>query len=343
MGKISIRLLAALFAGSLSTVAAASPSVSISPFMTRDHQDNAGKVIVTQINRKDCLTDDFFRLPITLSDYGGYSLELWAGTGCELVTNRQATTATCWQLASVVPQSELISMQVSVQKLLSGRTSGDVPCEPTSTDRAPQTLAIYALLIDANQYPSASATLNVFYRLLGPEPRDIEYVSSGDGRAMVKLAPYSYDQYEDGVQLFCDPPPNDPNAAANTQTITDNAGVFVPVCAQSAELIPGADGASLQHLRCGFGHKDALIPVATDLINGVSYNIALASVDTYGNVGPLSPVACQVPQARGAHQTINACAFSGVSRSERASVFASLLAIGVACGRRLRRGCRASA
>lgn len=341
MGKISIGLLAALFSGLFSAFAAAqSATVTISQIgVTRDHQDRAGKVPITQINRKDCLTEDAFGLPVQLTRYQGYALELWAGDACDLKFNRNPTTATCWQLASLQPERSLTTIQIPVRDLLSGRTSLDAPCDAVNDAYSPQTLAIYAMLLDGAGSVFASAIYKTSYKLRGPYPPDIDYVSSGDGRLLVKLTGTDVDSYYDGVALFCDPPPAAADALANTQTTTDNAGVFVPVCSAS-ELVPGADASLLQDLSCGTAHKSALIPVANGLTNGVSYNIALAGVDTYGNVGSLSSVACQVPQARAGNRTVNACAFVDPGRSARAPVLASLLALGASGLRRSRRRSR---
>ena len=50
----------------------------------RAHQDYAGKVLVTQINYKDCVSEDYFTFTVNLGPgYGPYGLEVWAGTSCE--------------------------------------------------------------------------------------------------------------------------------------------------------------------------------------------------------------------------------------------------------------------
>ena len=199
--------------------------------------------------------------------------------------------------------------------MLRGRTGGNligeegtpsnVPdCEPTSRALAPQVLDVYAMLLDAHGDLASSSIWRSTYKLIPPPPQHVVSVASGGRQLSVELSPMISDQNFNGVQLFCDPAPNDPNAAANAETATNDAGVFVPICAPSTELVPGADAASLQHLRCGSAPRLALTAIADGLVNGVSYNIATASVDTYGNIGSLSEVACQVPQARESDQGI---------------------------------------
>jgi len=95
--------------------------------VTRDHQDYAGKVLVTQINYKDCLNEDFFTFTVNLSaGYANYGLEVWAGTGCETQTNRNTATATCWQVADPLQPTSIIvnDLKVPIRRLLFGRTGG---------------------------------------------------------------------------------------------------------------------------------------------------------------------------------------------------------------------------
>lgn len=345
MGKFSIGVLAALLSSLLPATAMAEPSVSISPYsVTRDHQQNAGRVLTRQISREDCLTEDSFSFALELKQYEGYELDLWAGTACDTTSARQPSTGTCWKLSGVQPQSESVSVRVGVRDLLSGRTNGNVPgngtssdvpaCELTSAVLAPQVLLMYALLLDANGDAVASATWESTYKLVPPPPLGIVSVASGDRQLSVELSPFVSDQTFDGVELFCDPAQNDPDAAANAETTTNDAGVFVAACSPSAELVPGADAASLQHLRCGNASRNTLTAVADDLVNGVSYNIAVASVDTYGNVGPLSQVACQVPQARESTLRAQACSFSGTARKGHGSALFWLIALGAALSHR---------
>jgi hypothetical protein len=89
----------------------------------RDHQDYAGKVLVTQINYKDCLNEDFFTFTVNLgTGFMGHTLEIWAGTSCDGIPNRQPNTATCWQVSSIVPASINLTMKATVREMLYGLT-----------------------------------------------------------------------------------------------------------------------------------------------------------------------------------------------------------------------------
>jgi MYXO-CTERM domain-containing protein len=145
------------------------------------------------------------------------------------------------------------------------------------------------------------------------------------------------DQFISSFQLFCDPPPNDPNAVASAVTLGD-AGMPSPECPASSELVPGASAAALQHLRCGSASQVTLSGTADGLVNGVPYNVAVASVDTFGNVGPLSPLACQVPQAKPAPEASSgACSFAGTRGAEPGFALMTVGLLGGALARRRRR------
>jgi hypothetical protein len=188
---------------------------------------------------------------------------------------------------------------------------------------------MYAILLDTNGDFASSSIWKSTYKLIPPPPQHVVSVASGDRQLSVEISASVSDRTFDGVQLFCDPAPNDPNPTASAETTSDDAGVFLPTCSASTELVPGADAASLQHLRCGSAPRLTLTAIADGLVNGVSYNIAVASVDTYGNIGPLSEVACQVPQARESDRQAQACTFSGTARNRSGSALLWLGVFGV--------------
>ena len=114
-------------AGRAQAQTAGAITVTVPPVgVKRHHQDFAGKVLITQINYKDCLNEDYFTFTVNLgTGYAAYGLEVWAGTGCENQVNRTGTARTCWQIAALQPTSIIVNnLQVPVRKLLSGRTGG---------------------------------------------------------------------------------------------------------------------------------------------------------------------------------------------------------------------------
>ena len=125
----------AFFLGSTGLAHAQTPTTTITMAVpvtgvSRDHQDYAGKVLITQINLKDCISEDFFNFTVTLSSGLGlanYGLEVWAGTACDQTTARPPSqTPTCWEVADARSPTypNVSAIKVPVQRLLSGRTGG---------------------------------------------------------------------------------------------------------------------------------------------------------------------------------------------------------------------------
>jgi len=67
--------------------------------------------------------------------------------------------------------------------------------------------------------------------------------------------------------------------------------------------VPGSATDDIQDLLCGTTSRQATSGQVQGLSNGVSYNLAVAAVDSYDNVGVLSPVACQAPAASPSTET----------------------------------------
>jgi len=92
----------------------------------RAHQDRVSTTPLTQINYKDCLTDDQITFTLNLGvGYTQYALEVWAGDGCDTKANRMAATATCWKLTGGGQPNNLVyNVTVGVRDILHGRTGG---------------------------------------------------------------------------------------------------------------------------------------------------------------------------------------------------------------------------
>jgi hypothetical protein len=67
---------------------------------------------------------------------------------------------------------------------------------------------------------------------------------------------------------------------------------------------------NLQDLLCGTAGRSDTSAKLERLSNGVPYNVAVATVDSYDNVGTLSRVACAAPVAAVSEQTAQACCFA---------------------------------
>jgi hypothetical protein len=351
MGKFQFGFGVGILLGLCSATAAAQ-SVTISGVTRVVHElPGGGTLPENQINFADCSADDPLTLTLALQDYQELALEVWAGTACEALTNRLGPTATCWRVYTAQPTSETHLAEIRIRDLLLGRTRAGLAseleqlpdsaaCESASKAIAPQVLTVFAMLVDASAQVVSSTTWKATYRLSGSRAPARVSASSSDRQLLVDFSyessPMPEDQFISSFELFCDPPPNDPNAVANAVTL-DDAGM-PPECPVSSELVPGASAAALQHLRCGSASQVTLSGTADGLVNGVSYNVAVASVDTFGNVGPLSPLACQAPQAKPAlDASSGACSFAGTRGAAPGFALTTLGLLGGALARRRRR------
>ena len=316
----------------------------------RDHQDRVSTTPLTQINYKDCLTDDQITFTLSLGvGYNQYALEVWAGEGCETKANRMPATATCWKLAGGgQPNNVVYSVKVGVRDILYGRTGNnsiggavsgtggsggsdstagtgggdatggtggtggtgtdtsagtgnssnsptDAPdaCKLTSAAVAPQPITVYFLLVDGSQNSFGQASWKANYKLSASAPPDS--VSSGTGENVAPIS-WSYDTtnsdtYINGYQFYCDPAPG--------QSGVEEAGVVpdpnvLPICQESKVLIAGTRPDD--KYKCGTAGRTSTRGNATGLVNNVAYNVAVASTDTYLNVGNISTPVCAVPQ-----------------------------------------------
>lgn len=162
------------------------------------------------------------------------------------------------------------------------------------------------MLVDGSGAIQGSfATWGATCKLTGPAPPD--RVSLGIGNQKL-LAAFSYgdltDETINGFQLYCEP-----NAGGAGDS---DAGTLS--CSPSARLVAGASTDAIQDLRCGTAGKADTAGQIAGLTNNLSYNVAVAAIDTYENVGVLSPVACAAPLATvpgaGNEQTSKACSFA---------------------------------
>jgi len=181
----------------------------------------------------------------------------------------------------------------------SGGASSNVPpdapseCIPTSATVSPQTLTLYFLLLDSNAALGGQATYKVTFKLTAPAPPSNVTSGSGENVAPVSWTPVTTsDQTIDGYQLYCDPGPGEQGLAESD--IVWDPGILPVSCPTSTILVAGARPDD--KYKCGTASKTSTHANATGLINMVPYNVAVASTDTYRNVGVVSEPACAIPQ-----------------------------------------------
>ena len=326
------------------TVTVTLPATGVS----RDHQDRVSTTPITQINYKDCVTNDEVTFSLNLgTGYAQYALEIWAGDSCDTkATRTPATTATCWKVpGGGQPNSITYTVTVKVQDILYGRTGGNTigdgstdgtsgtggtdatggngggadtggtdsggggtggsntvtnepppgapkECVLTSAVVAPQTIGVYFLLVNGAQDSFGGTSWKATYKLSASAPPD--HVSATTGENIAPIS-WSYDStnvdtYINGYQFYCDPAPNADLADAGIVPDPD----VVPICQDTTALIPGT--LPDENYKCGTAGRTATHGNATGLVNNVAYHVAVASTDTYLNVGNISETTCAVPQ-----------------------------------------------
>ncbi|MET0790485.1 MAG: hypothetical protein ABW061_03110 [Polyangiaceae bacterium] len=174
---------------------------------------------------------------------------------------------------------------------------GDAACTADSAVTSPQAITVYFMLVDSSSNIQGTfATFKATYKLFAPAPPDT--LNVGIGENILPLS-WSYstsnsDTTINGYRFYCDPPPG-AAAAADAGVLPDDGGtLLIPACTGSTELIPGQRPD--EKYRCGDVGGKATKGQASGLINGVAYNVAISTTDSYGNSGVLSVVECQVPQ-----------------------------------------------
>ena len=343
MGKFRYALSVALLYGLFSATASAQTTVTIQGVAREKHGDLSS----SRINLADCLDDD--RVILTLgfgSDAPNDALEIWAGDACELAESRVGPATTCWRLYAAQPTNLSNMPEFRVRDFLSGLTgaaevenadgASDAACKLQMPTTLPQFLTAYVLLVDSNGTVSGSATWRAEYRLVGSPPPDNVLAGVADQQALIAFEYDNADPVAAGVQFYCDPPPNDPDAIAKGDLVSRDPAAGEHFCSESNELVAGRPAAPLKHLRCGSAPASQRRGIADGLVNGVHYNIAAATVDTFGNVGTLSYPVCAAPQAH-ADAKAKACSFAGTSPVRGGSALAFVVILGGALVRRGRR------
>lgn len=169
-------------------------------------------------------------------------------------------------------------------------------CITTSAATAPQPLTVFFMLVDGGSNSVGGASWAIKYKLNASPPPDS--VSSGTGE---NIAPISWDydgttadQYINGYQLYCDPSPGRSGALEAGVLPEEGSTVLPTECPPSTVLFKGTRPAD--KYKCGTADKASNRGIARDLVNNVAYNVAVATMDTYLNVGVISETACAIPQ-----------------------------------------------
>jgi hypothetical protein len=330
---------------------APSPSVTLADIVTHSIARD-GYRTNNLLNFSDCESDDVITFSLLLSERQSNTLEVWAGTQCDDLTARTTVGATqCWLVASLMPTSDTELVPVHLRDILAGRTvfasttgSSQTLPQPgtviTGTDAnacfdpsgipVANQITLYFMLVDGSKAISGTAaTWTAKYKLIGPPPPD-QVTATPAARSLDIHFEYANFQTSDitinGFQFYCDPAPGT-TSDAGASTACDEL-------AQTQTLTPG----ELAHSNalCGDANLSATSGTTYGLEIGVPYHVAVAAVDTFQNVGPLSNLACGIPESDSTSRACG-CAVPGPSPRGALPVLGFMLALVGLSRRRTRR------
>ena len=345
----------------------ASAQVVTSPTNIHVNHTPSGGRLYNQFNRADCIGNEPFsiNLPVDGTGLPSLQIEVWAGTGCQDSTNRQAGSAQCRRVTTPVQaQTPTTPLELWLRDIVAP-DSTSVPgmrdetiCSEAQTVGGKQALPLHFLLLDSNgQEPMgvSHGLWEIEYDLVGPHQPTA--VSAGIGeRALV----VSWDEPDDsGVlitgyklcweQVGTGVGPGDAGTEGGAGGETSDGPDAGPGGCTSATLIPG-DPPPLGHPSCREVQGAATNAEAAPLENGVTYAVAVAAVDDFDNDGDLSEIVCGTPEpvtgffeayrAAGGGAGGGFCSL-GARPARTAGIGVLLLALGLAFRRGRRRAPRA--
>jgi hypothetical protein len=331
--------------------------------------DSAGKhphpngIPLNTLNFEDCNADLYYELELAIANPSpSYQLEAWVGNqDCSQLANRQTSaTSVCWPVAPFqAAMTTPYTLDVRLQDIVSGAFTTTHPVtyapatDPSVCQEQTQTgstnLTLYVFVVDAGANPvgPVQAYPITLDTRAGRVQGNIS-VAPGDRAAVVSI-PASTDPDTQLYNVYCDDPAVAPSPASAG---TSDAGASSPAgsCGSSVLVAGGTtmdpsfqygEPLGTQHL-CGSGVAGAPTIDVIGLKDDTHYSIAVAAVDSAGNVGPLSNVACSEPVAGAAGEPAGAragcsCAIANLGNPAGMSGLGALTLASMAAMRRRRR------
>jgi hypothetical protein len=288
------------------------------------------------ISARDCHADQRIRVPLQMS---GYELtgrvEAWAsfeGADCMSETSRSGPQAYCWKIHDDVPVAPVAMLDVRVQRLLA-RAAGlaDPADEARACGRLDRTtLTMQFLYFDsaAAPVPRVKTMVDVEVDTIGPVAPFGVTSLPGDARVQLRWTVSSSRNV--GTHVYC-------TRLSSSATSCGTARLpegFVPDPEMEASFLCGTAPNMM----------GAMIKTTADgvpLENDARYAFAVAAVDAFGNVGPLSAAVCETPFVGPAIRDEDPNGGRCATAPTRASGETTLLALAIAIAVVLRRrGCR---
>jgi hypothetical protein len=268
------------------------------------------------VSYQDCIDDMTLQFSVTLSGFtGNDSLEIWAArsSDCTPQSDRGIGSggAICWGVGAgvvnpIIGAPQAFSFNVRVQDLVgwqqappSAAQAAHPPAMGMAACSAQPTFAAVALSIvflAVNSDGNADGTpflYNIPTDLVGPPaPRGVAIEAGNDG--LIPNWTPNTDTDAIGYDVFLAPPAGQPAQGAGCPGIpgADDAG---------AGAAGGISGVPAAYLVAGggdgltvFGESTGAYAL-TGLTDGTEYDVAVAAVDAFGNVGPTSVPSCTTP------------------------------------------------
>ncbi len=327
--RLARAALAALAVTTVPALAQAEPIALVGAYPQRTQADGAASTRLPRadddlagdagIDRADCESAErwswAFTLPALPSGVTFATLDVWAGAeagSCADPAVRAGSAGAgpsprCWKVASfaaaAVANRATVSFASSdvIEAAFRQQNVGDASpptkaaiCEP-AVDMQPTRVFLHFLLMDAAGQAIGGAASNPYesyfqttYDLRGPDAPAAPTFSAGP--LIVALdwpAPSASDQDFAGYAVYCLPA-----GAAVSPAAPGEDGGALGCAGASGTAAPDLPTAADEAFRCATSITHAA--TLYGLQPGTSYAIQLASLDRYGNTGPLSKPACGV-------------------------------------------------
>jgi hypothetical protein len=234
-----------------------------------------------QINRADCLAGSTITFSTQFSSDASGDFQVWSGVNCTDVKNR-TDNVSCVLVKDGSTDDETVT--VNVQELVKGYKDTAAATADTcnnSTEEGLQKRSLFFLVINtgSQEVDTQGTAWPYEYDVVAPKPPTNVTASGGENSLIVDLTAPSEDV--DHYRFYCSP--------------VDGADAGATDCS-SSKLVPNMEAEDMFY--CGDVGAKALSSAETDaeLVNGVTYAVAVASQDNVGNIGVLSTIACGVPQ-----------------------------------------------
>ncbi len=268
------------------------------------------------VSYQDCIDDMTLQFSVTLSGFtGNDTVEIWASTSSDCTEQADrgigSSEPICWGVGGgvtnpIISTPQTFSLDVRVQDLVGWQQAPPSPAQAAhppamgmAACSAQPTFAAVPLnivFLAVNGSGNADGTpylYTVLADLVGPPtPRGVAIEAGNDG--LIPSWTPNTDTDAIGYDVFLAPPGGQPGQGAGCPGIpgADDAGAGTAGGISSVPaaylVAAGGDGLTVT------GESTGAYAI-TGLTDGTEYDVAVAAVDAFGNVGPTSVPSCTTP------------------------------------------------